>query len=893
MDDKDFKNQIEIELKTINKNDIVFFSWICAVRALPYLCSNGNLNYWGDERMKHLYSIFRALDLSYQKTFLSNFYSFNPIIERKNSIYFDTNNAVLSAFAAAFESLNIPAYSYAASAAAYVAHSASIATTDTIDSYSFSAAADVVFSLSESISNNLTASSAYAPIRKNLLTDLKRIQEGQTTFDNHINFHGVIWKNFQQALKKEGCSYWGRLYEDVFKNSFQLDKEALERRMNVPPEIREHGAAAVASYLEELEKAGSKNLNEARIIILGEKGSGKTSLARRLINPNVDMPTDAQSTAGVDTTIWRPDNEDINAHIWDFGGHTVIHAVHQFFLSERCLYILVYDGRAEERNRIEYWLNQMKNYGGDSKVFILVNRRDVHSPYIPINKLKEKYPIAGYHIFSIKDDKNELEKFRMVIIEHIKNNPSWSNQMIPANYFNVKKELQQRFADNSDRNEEYIDIDEFYRIANKNKIEKIEELLKSLHALGICLRYENMAGFDTLVLNPEWISNGIYKIINWVHGQSKFSIAQTEFLNVFEKETNRFPKAKHRFLYELMKCYELAYETAGRDSLIIPHLMPEDRPDILPDFPVGDSLMLRYKAEQPLPLDTITRFIVRHNEDINQFLVWRYGVVLEDGGGSSALVREFTDEREITVSVKGDDRTVYLNKLRTSLNSIFNLYKSKKPDLEYRIDRFGQIQDLERFGVRVHVDDVAEISKQMEGIIPLWLPDSKIYNHFIDGRPYYDDMTGKEIYMNYSVHNYHITAESFIQGGQGNTIDRSIRSTFNFHNCNISLQGNLNDLASSLKRKGEAEEAEVLEEAAKALAEAEQHKTPEEIKKKGIAAKLKRIVDDLNNEDSNLSKTIKGIKHGISIAQDIAKGYNDIAQWIGLPQVPKPFLGKE
>jgi len=45
-------------------------------------------------------------------------------------------------------------------------------------------------------------------------------------------------------------------------------------------------------------------------------------------------------------------------------------------------------------------------------------------------------------------------------------------------------------------------------------------------------------------------------------------------------------------------------------------------------------------------------------------------------------------------------------------------------------------------------------------------------------------------------------------------------------------------------------------------------------------SQLKRIVSDLGDEDSKLYKTVKGIKHGINIAQDIVKGCNDIVQWI-------------
>lgn len=67
----------------------------------------------------------------------------------------------------------------------------------------------------------------------------------------------------------------------------------------------------------------------------------------------------------------------------------------------------------------------------------------------------------------------------------------------------------------------------------------------------------------------------------------------------------------------------------------------------------------------------------------------------------------------------------------------------------------------------------------------------------------------------------------------------------------------------------------------------------DEVKKKGIVNRLKRLIDEFSDEKSTLNKTVKGIKNGISIAQEIGKGYNDIAQWVGLPQVPKPFLGKK
>ena len=187
--------------------------------------------------------------------------------------------------------------------------------------------------------------------------------------------------NFKKDLKRLVAGYWGKLYADIFESGFQLDIEALERRLSVPKEIQEHGLKAVADYLTELEK-GSENLNEARIIILGEKGAGKTCLARRLIDLEAPMTKSAESTLGVVTTTWKigEGNNAVNAHIWDFAGHVVTHAAHRCFLSERCMYVIVYDGRTERRNLLEYWLDHIKNYGGNAPVRILVNKFDDINP---------------------------------------------------------------------------------------------------------------------------------------------------------------------------------------------------------------------------------------------------------------------------------------------------------------------------------------------------------------------------------------------------------------------------------------------------------------------------------------------------------------------------------
>ena len=320
------------------------------------------------------------------------------------------------------------------------------------------------------------------------------------------------------------CGYWGDWYTHVFSKGFILDETDLaeiDMRWSVPIEITERSAAGVAHYIENLKEQGAAQFNESRVLILGEKGSGKTSLALRLANPECDMPNAEASTEGVDIIDWwfpailGQTSSEVKVHIWDFAGHVITHAAHRCFMSERCLYILLINSRTEGDTRIEYWLEQILNYGGNSPILIRVNIRDEHNVDLQENKLKEEFPsIIGFYYVDIKTGGKRFEAFRNNVIKIVRDNPLWQNQKIPASVFKVKEALQQRF----EQGNEFIGREELEQIAENNGIfaEKQKQLLENLRVLGICLWYddEDMREFNEMVLNPGWISHGIYRLIN-------------------------------------------------------------------------------------------------------------------------------------------------------------------------------------------------------------------------------------------------------------------------------------------------------------------------------------------------------------------------------------------
>lgn len=834
------RERVEKELEQLPREQVVQFAWRCALRVLPMLGKQGNFKFW-EEPQNHLYAVLFAMDCAAA-----------------------SSAAAHSSFAVVFRLFG----SVRASAAARDAAFSALSADSRAVSSAASAAADAVRAARAGIAPASAAAFASIPAvslvgETAIMEDFEALKRnGCIVSPVELESYGGVWGNFIQALESEGCGYWARLYEQIFADGYIKNQEALERRLNVPKEVRERGAAAVGQYLERLEQEGGERLNEARIIILGEKGAGKTSLARKLIDPEAPMPREDESTPGVETNVWRLDG--INVHIWDFAGHVVTHAVHRFFLSSRCLYIMVYDGRSEQRNRLRYWLNHMKTYGGNSEALIVVNERDQHRAEIEFNELTDKYALTDrVHHFSFADDPQGLLALRETVKAYIRDNPSWSQQQIPAGDYRVKEQLQQRFVPGEGSGSERIKLEEFDAIAASCEVGDRDELLRRLHDLGIGLWYEKLDQYDSVILNPEWISHGVYSIINWMNEQKTFQITQAEFAEVFADEAERYPVSEHPFFFELMKQYELAYETQEEEGrLIVPHLLEKDRPETLPEFPLGEGLMARYFATTPLPPDTISRFIVRHNREISKgvkHLVWRHGVVLEDGSGSIALVREDVESRTITISVKGRTKTDYLSTLRETLNGIFDSYKSEKPELQYFVERHGLLA---------------------HGKPELWLPEETIQQHIARNRNYFDAGTGREISMTVVQNQYNIDGHAMFGGENNRFDDHSNHQVTNFTNCSIEVRGGLNELAEEFREAGASAEADEMEKNAQALKAVEQCESAVELQGSATVNRLKRLILALEDQDSTLNKTIRATQNGAKIVAAMLPYAKKLIGWV-------------
>ncbi len=130
---------------------------------------------------------------------------------------------------------------------------------------------------------------------------------------------------------------------------------------------------------------------------MGDGSSGKSSLIEKILYEQFEEGKDQTNVINIEDWEVKHEGRDLRFHFWDFGGQEIQHAVHKFFFTEGCLYVLVLDNRKEEEP--EYWLQQIESLGGKAAVLVVFNKSDQHATEVADRKfLKEKYPnIVGFY----------------------------------------------------------------------------------------------------------------------------------------------------------------------------------------------------------------------------------------------------------------------------------------------------------------------------------------------------------------------------------------------------------------------------------------------------------------------------------------------------------------
>ena len=451
---------------------------------------------------------------------------------------------------------------------------------------------------------------------------------------------------------------------------------------NPPKEVIEKGLNGIKAYFEQEEKYGKDLVFEAKLLLVGEPGAGKTTLMNKLFNPFHPVPDHAQtSTLGVTVrpglvyTHPAETNISITTNVWDFGGQMEQYMLHQFFLTPDSLYVLVSDVRRED-TRYDYWFQIIQLLAGKNlPVIVVLNRNKINTAvHFPKELLLKNFPgitIREMEVDFVVNDKR-WELLLETIVSELSKLPVVGME-VPKPWKPIREELETL------RERKYIPIEDYFRICERNGIKDDKDqlfLLGYFHRIGVALHFSGDERLQNKVyLDPNWITNGIYEALSEQVLKEKKGEFKKEWL--FERLRDKgytFPERGDILNLMLRDKFEICYDLKDvPGSYIVPLALP----DVVLAYPWDALENLQFRFQYPfMPEGIISRLIVKLHAFIENNFVWKKGVVLQRKGCRAEIVQtQSIDEglKYIGIRVAGgtpDDRKSLLLLIRHEVENI-------------------------------------------------------------------------------------------------------------------------------------------------------------------------------------------------------------------------------
>jgi internalin A len=536
-------------------------------------------------------------------------------------------------------------------------------------------------------------------LAKNKITDLSPLGNKKKLITLDLDYNQILdLRPLEHMIKKDLKIF----YDERHRMNFGIFIH--KNDTTVPPlEVIEQGNETILQYFQDARKYGLKKLNECKLIFVGDGGLGKTSLMKKIIG----LPfTKEETTHGINKKSWdeitNKNNENIKVNLWDFGGQHIQHSLHQFFLTEKVVYILLLNPRND--TNAMYWLEQIDKLGKDSEILIVYNWKDIKDKESHTVKnfyeLRKTYPkLREPFLLSCKEGEN-FSFFKEELIKTILNQKDLLVQY-PLNWFDIKKELEKDVTVSKN----YIAYNEYDTICKNNKYTNEtskKNLLKQLDKIGSIVFFDKPILNDLQVLNPDWITTGAYSVItseitndkkghlNYVDLNAIFKEKKSLFAN---KEIKLHYKEKDfQFIIALMTEYDLCVENPfEKNEYLIPCAFEGEKPTQFEIYK-ENSKQYRFTFESAFEMLIMYRFMARNISKCIKDGYWQSGIVIKDPHSETyALVETNQYSKIIDFWIKGENIRELWEVLRSHIKDINSKYSLKyKEQVLYFSPRDGR-----------------------------------------------------------------------------------------------------------------------------------------------------------------------------------------------------------
>jgi len=444
-------------------------------------------------------------------------------------------------------------------------------------------------------------------------------------------------------------------------------------------------------------------LNEVKLLVVGTEAVGKTSLLRYLIEGKPRDPNEKKTEGIVQREKiaikgWSPDRSPVQLNVWDFGGQQMMRGTHRFFLTERSLYLLVFEDRRQDDRSVDDWMKTIRNRGGDSPVIVVINKSDEGKQDLRLDEtdLPAKYRnIAGFLRTSTNPGQwaeKSIEVLRKKIVEIITKDERLKHVTveIPANWLSIKSRVRALAAQSS-----LLPHSGFIALCRDpgggtepvTDEDEQRALLRLLHDLGTVIAYglerdAPAAKREISLLDPNWLTGAIYRILEKASSADQGGEFSREELAEW-LDPDPYPPERHEFILDMMRdediglCFHLPIQKEER--YLVPEALPANTP-YLGNWP-KDVLRFRYVYNY-LPPGLIPRFIVQSNQNLTpEKARWRTGVVLK-ASDCPVLVLADLDKKRVDIQVDGPPklRRAAVNVILNDLEAVHRLNPEAEPE---------------------------------------------------------------------------------------------------------------------------------------------------------------------------------------------------------------------
>lgn len=436
-----------------------------------------------------------------------------------------------------------------------------------------------------------------------------------------------------------------------------------------PPEIASSGPTSALEFLK-ARQGGSVRQWQSKMLVVGEGAVGKTTTIKRLLGEPYD-PAEG-TTHGLrvyDHPVRHPTDPDVSMTLntWDFGGQEIYHATHQFFLTDRSLFLLLWNSRMQWiQGRLRYWLDIIAARAPESPILLVATNAPAggRPADLPLDDLKRDYPQIVANIAIDNETGHGLDELRTAVAVQAAGLPLMGMEW-PLTWLNAANAIRAL-------PEKHVPPGRLWKemsAAGLRDARHQKYVARALHQLGDILYYEDDPELaETVILRPEWVNEYISRVLDSPEVERCHGLLRRDHLAELWADLDR--GMREHFL-GMMDRYDLSYKVdggSGNDLSLVVERLPWNAPPYQEKWdqasgstsatPAASAAGAEHEIRVVYQLNTtppgIPTWFIARSHRFSTGVHWRTGALLaHPDGHHRALIRTDIHRNTIDLTVRG------------------------------------------------------------------------------------------------------------------------------------------------------------------------------------------------------------------------------------------------